>query len=112
MEGLMVIKREDWIGRVFGRLEVIGTRRVPSAGTLIECLCECGVLVDVRGYNLVRGSTTSCGCRALEVRQTHKKTHSRVYVIWKGTKSRCRPNSRNAPNYFNRGITVCDRWEV
>lgn len=108
----MVIKREDWVGRVFGRLTVTDVFKIPGAGSVVECQCECGVITTVKNHNLVRGSTASCGCLALETRRTHMKTHSRVYVIWKGMKSRCRPESRNAPNYFNRGITVDPRWEV
>lgn len=108
----MVIKREDWIGRKFGRLTATDVVRHEGAGSVIECQCECGVIILAKTGNLNKGSTSSCGCLALERRSTHKKTNSRVYVIWRGMKSRCRPNSRNAPNYFNRGITVCERWQA
>src|ERR1700744_3949964 len=107
----MVLKREDWVGRRFGRLVVTEVRRFEGAGSVLECQCDCGVIINAKSGNLNKGSTASCGCLALERRQTHKKTDSRVYVIWRGMKSRCRPNSRHAFNYYNRGITVCDRWQ-
>jgi hypothetical protein len=108
----MVLKREDWVGRKFGRLTVVDIKRFEGAGSVLECQCECGVIINARSGNLNGGSTASCGCLALEARSTHRMTSSRVYVIWRGMKSRCRPNSRHAPNYYNRGITVCKRWRI
>src|SRR6266852_310292 len=111
MEALVVLKRSVWIGREFSRLRVIDVKRYEGAGSVLECQCECGVITLVRSYNLIKGTTTSCGCAALEARTTHGKTDSRVYVIWRGMKSRCRPNSRNHANYFDRGIKGCKRWK-
>lgn len=106
----MVLKRNDWVGRTFGRLTVIDLKRYEGAGSVLECQCECGVITLVKANNLKRG-TTSCGCLALEVRTTHGKTGSKVYTAWKAMKYRCtNTNAHEYHNYGGRGITVCDSW--
>lgn len=43
---------------------------------------------------------------------THGKSKTRLYSIWRDMKNRCKGlKKRDKENYFDRGITVCDRWE-
>lgn len=107
----MVLKREDWIGAVFGRLTVKDVLRLEGGGSVLRCQCTCGTLISAKLYNLKRGSTGSCGCLAKERRSTHGLSGTKAYEIWRGMKSRCTPDSRHAVNYHNRGIRVCKRWE-
>lgn len=55
----------DLTGQKFGKLTVI-KRSNDTLGrsdeAMWECLCECGNVVDVRGYSLRTGNTKSCGC--------------------------------------------------
>ena len=55
---------EDLSGRRFGKLVVI--RRVPNKGkghgTRYLCKCDCGGTTVTERYNLISGSTLSCGC--------------------------------------------------
>lgn len=56
-------KREDLIGKRFGRLTVIGYDHTnPHGDTCWLCECDCGNRTVVIRYNLTSGSTRSCGC--------------------------------------------------
>jgi hypothetical protein len=60
----------DLTGRPFGRLLVV--RKIErrelrwplqsEPNSFWRCRCECGTVVMVRGCNLARGMTRSCGC--------------------------------------------------
>lgn len=50
-------------GEIFGSLRVI--RRVGLLKKL-ECLCDCGTVVEVKESKLVSGHTKSCGCKRKE----------------------------------------------
>lgn len=67
------------IGRSFARLTVMarapeyidgsGRKRIKY-----QCLCSCGVLVQVLGENLRSGHTTSCGCQQDDNRRKRAKS--------------------------------------
>jgi hypothetical protein len=65
-----------YIGKRFGRLEVI--KQITSdkhCNRMVQCLCDCGNLTNVRVNNLRdRGGTNSCGCLQKEIA---KKTFSK-----------------------------------
>lgn len=109
----------DMIGQRFGKLTVIesaGVHTAPSGSRSAKwrCLCDCGKEAVVFGTNLRRGHTTTCGCSQKEkegTHITHNKTHTRLYNIWKGMKTRCtNPNHQYYKHYGGRGIMVCDEW--
>ena len=55
----------DLTGRRFGRLTVLSqspNRYVPGGNVQWYCKCDCGATIEVRGDNLLRGHTNSCGC--------------------------------------------------
>lgn len=57
-------QREDLIGRRFDRLLVIGYDHTDRHGiSHWKCLCDCGNTKIVSRSCLVRGDTTSCGCK-------------------------------------------------
>lgn len=106
----------------FGRLTVIepsyeslllNTRT--GHDRLVTCRCDCGNTIDALLGNLVRGNTTSCGCRAREVTSERVKIHgdtgSRLYWVWNNMVSRTtNPQARRYSDYGGRGITVCPEW--
>jgi hypothetical protein len=115
------------IGKKFGRLTVLaGAPRYVSPSrkcrhTQWLCRCDCGEVCTVRGVALrsKRKPTVSCGClikeRTIEAQTEHG--HSRAgqqtptYVTWKNMRARCRKGHKQSSNYFERGITVCERWQ-
>lgn len=97
------------IGAKFERLEVIS--RAPSTrhGKRWLCSCKCGNSTIAYEAKLLSGTTKSCGCLLKEKR--HGKSHTRLYRIWGGMKTRCyNPNSDHFKDYMGRGITICDEW--
>lgn len=100
---------DRWCGHVFGRLTVL--HRVPG-GTSPRwlCRCDCGVEKVFLLANMVRGTTTSCGCaRTGPVK--HGKVGTSEYTTWASMLQRCYdPGCSSYSRYGGRGITVCDRW--
>lgn len=86
-----------------------------------ECACECGRIAYVRGADLKRERTKSCGClrnelvRKLPSKPTHgHKTGygtSPTYRSWWAMISRCTyPTNVGWKSYGGRGISVCELW--
>ncbi len=77
-----------------------------------QCLCECGVVTTVCGYDVTSGHTRSCGCIGRGTgNTTHGMSNNREYSSWCGMKSRCyNEKATNFHRYGGRGITICDRW--
>ena len=108
----------DLTGQRFGRLVVIG-RADPASdkrgNARWRCLCDCGNDKDVRGFDLRRGRTTSCGClqkeRVRAASITHGQSNSRLYSIWHSMLSRCKNQHNTCYGYYGgRGVTVCKEW--
>ena len=112
------MKRLQLEGRKFGKLTVVKFSGIKDRVAWFDCVCECGKTKTIRGANLVRGLTNSCGCglaeNARKLFTTHGETvggKSREFEIWCSMKDRC--SNENYHRYFDyggRGIRVCDRW--
>lgn len=97
----------------FGLWTVVGLSSGRGALRRLWCRCDCGVERDVVASNLTRGISNGCGCA-----RAHKSKHGQSrrgaktpeYTAWKGMKSRCKPEYKQAKDYYLRGIRVCDRW--
>lgn len=115
----------DLTGRTFGRLTVISKLEKDKwSQTFWACRCACGHMKNINGASLRNGLTQSCGClqaeRASAALAKTKRKHgyaprgvpSREYRVWLGLKGRCGKtyNPRDAANYRERGIMVCDSW--
>lgn len=118
---------EDFIGKKFGRLTVLGAGGRNVRGIeLWRCICECacGTEISVSKYQIKSGSKQSCGCLRRELArqrffkhgmtvQGGKRHHTtRTYRIWVAMRTRC--NNHNQPGYCNwggRGIKVCSEWD-
>lgn len=107
---------EDLTGRVFGRLTVIGLVHIDYKRRFRWlCKCECGRFTNSLGPNLRRGTSSSCGCYATEVRSKHGDADNGnvapEYNTLHGMIDRCsNPNSEHFHEYGGRGIKVCDEW--
>ncbi|MBN3906739.1 MAG: hypothetical protein HWQ35_09315 [Nostoc sp. NMS1] len=116
----------DLTGLQFGYWKIIrkgqSVKYAKCSVTLWECLCtfkQCNVIKFVRRPDLISGRSTSCGCfRAdqlssslLKHGNSIKGEESRLYRIWKGMKSRCKPSYRQRKDYYDRGISLCQEWD-
>jgi len=77
------------------------------------CRCDCGKLTFTAKSALVRGKTTSCGCKRKRGKHGYAKAGktTRIYRIWSNMKGRCAGVDARAVRYYSsRGISVCQRW--
>lgn len=105
-------KINDLTGMQFGRLTAV--EKLPPHGkntaVMWLCNCECGGTAIVRGTDLTRGHTLSCGCYK-QMRKTLPNSELRLHRIWQNMKQRCaNPKNKDYRYYGGRGITVCDEW--
>lgn len=112
---------KDLSGNSYGRWRVlalydIGRGKVISSNSKWSCECTCGVKSEIKGKELIRGSSKSCGCLKRELASkrstTHGKCRTKEYNAWCNMKSRCYSKGNDDYlNYGGRGIGVCERWE-
>jgi len=74
----MTEPRDPMLGRVFGRLTVIGRaepHQFPSGArqSRYRCRCSCGNEVAVLRQSLTRDSTRSCSCLRRELAPSHSR---------------------------------------
>lgn len=106
---------DDLIGKKFNKLTII--ERCGSDNSyhkLYKCKCDCGNYAVLRGTNIIRGVTKTCGCLIIETNTKrltrHGKYGTRIYRIWNGIMTRCSHSAKSHPRYSGRGIDVCDEW--
>lgn len=104
-------------GVIFGKLTVIEVAGKIDHRVVWKCKCECGNVVEVRSSALVQGKKTHCGCSSDVIRSEAATVHGQsvnktpTYRSWVAMRQRC--NDKNCchyPDYGERGITVCERW--
>ena len=115
--------RRDLIGKKFNRLTVLRDVGISPRGSILwECVCDCGNIKNVSAAHLVHGGVKSCGCLEQERREklknqgTHnhcrRTGHSPTWSTWKATLDRCMESHKSRKYYYDKGITVCDRWKT
>lgn len=73
------------------------------------CRCDCGKEYLSRAGHATEAN--GCGCKVGKSNIKHGKTHSRLYRVWGGMKTRCfNKNNREYKDYGGRGITMCEEW--
>lgn len=111
---------EHLIGKRFNRLTILFfvTKKVNIEH--YKCRCDCGKEKSISIYDIMSGHTTSCGCRASEVKKVIRLTHgdcrkgwTKEFRAWINIKQRCY-NKNNAAyqKYGGRGIIVAERWMI
>lgn len=107
----------DIAGQRFGRLVALEVVDTSHGHARWRCRCDCGGKSVAFALNLRKGKTTSCGCYRRErsplnrPADTHGQTHTAIYRIWGGIKTRCFNEHDHAyPRYGGRGVTMCVRW--
>lgn len=121
----IVKEKHNLTGQKFGRWIVTGygKPKQQTSGqykTTWHCICACGEERDVLETNLIRGLSTSCGCirkekcgdRLRQLNKTHGDSHTRLFRIWTGIKTRCfDKNDKTYKRYGGRGISMCQEWK-
>lgn len=118
-------KREDMIGKRFGRLTVVSLHGVKKHHAQWLCQCDCGLTTLSFAYQLNSGAKQSCGCLRVEKASEHIPTSlkgkdnptykhggrsqgtERLYYTWWNMLKRCETPSANR---CGRGIKVCEEW--
>lgn len=107
--------KDDFIGRVFGRLTAIKRISIPGKrNSYWKCVCKCGREVVISRPHLLNGGTKSCGCLRKENHSNikHGLKNSTIYSRWKSMKNRCKDTkTKNKNNYFNKGIKYSKEWD-
>ena len=100
-------RAKNLVGKRFGKLVVLARHGLINGKAMWLCQCDCGNTIITRGYCLLNGESTSCGCNVIK----HGKSDSRIYKIYTHIKGRCFSTTHdNYHNYGGRGITICDEW--
>ena len=111
-------KRIDLIGQVFERLTVqryAGHDKSPTKWAMWDCSCACGGAVRVRGIDLRRGNTKSCGCLKRDPMHNpnyrHGMSKKPEHEAWQQAKMRCtNPKNARYTTYGGAGVRMCDEW--
>jgi hypothetical protein len=113
----------DLVGQKFTRLTVISMHHLDKYGNRVWlCKCDCGSDKEVYattaelniGQKISKRGKKSCGClqreRSKKANTTHGKTYTLEYKTWEHMKVRCSENNKDHEWYFDKGITICERW--
>lgn len=105
----------DIVGQRFGRWTVVQRVERTKTHATFLCRCDCGAENVVKGVQLRRGTSKSCGCLRRELSSARETTHGlskhRLFPTWLGMMKRCyNPENPAFKDYGGRGISVCPRW--
>ncbi|MGN1298074.1 MAG: HNH endonuclease [Clostridia bacterium] len=74
------MKKIDLTGKKFNNLTVISENGKTGKEILWKCKCDCGNVVNVRGYDLKNGHTKSCGCIRKENSKSTIREKNKQYI--------------------------------
>ena len=100
-------------GRVFGRWTVKSRAGQIKNDATWNCVCECGTTRIVRGFNLVDGSSKSCGC-TLDDRVIYKTQEAKIEAKRRMSRVSARKNparmKANKIKYENKRSQATPKW--
>jgi hypothetical protein len=108
------MQKFNLIGQKFNHLTVIEkVKSRDGRNSFWLCRCDCGNQCIRTGQCLAEDRTFSCGCidRRKGNNATHGMSKTRIYHEWSSMRRRCKPNSPDKKNYYDRNISVCNEWD-
>jgi len=104
----------DLTGHKYRMLSVVSFARTGADGHSVwNCVCDCGVAVQVAGNHLRKANgTASCGCAKRKHYESMSGGYTSMYRRWLSMRERCNnPLAKSYKHYGGRGIRVCPEWE-
>jgi hypothetical protein len=106
------MKTLDRTGSKIGMLTVLKfTGKIKYNKRVWLCRCDCGGSAEITSFT---GSAWNCGCtKAKQGPIKHGFASGKPipeYITYKNMLSRCSEWHPRRTDYYDRGITVCDRW--
>lgn len=108
----------DITGKRFGKWLVVEKTdgKEGVCNSVWKCRCDCGNEKLIKGINLIRGKSRSCGCLKTSICKNrflkHGMHNTKIYQTWEAMISRCECKTNiSYKNYHKRGIEVCDEWK-
>lgn len=75
--------------------------------------CDCGNIKEIPITRVKSGHAKSCGCLKLKHGGAVNNEKTKEYQAWQAMHARCNATKgRDAKNYRDRGIIVCERWSL
>ncbi|MEC4049770.1 hypothetical protein OX284_010055 [Flavobacterium sp. SUN046] len=109
-------------GSRFGKLTIISECNSTGKSRIFLCKCDCGKETIRTIKALLKKSFSSCGCFQKEFNnsprysrrtENHGHLNTRLYSIWSEMKKRCyNKNSRAFKWYGEKGVTICNDWNL
>lgn len=102
-----------YVGRRFGRLEVIDVDHDRRWYVVCKCLCKDKTVKSIKIYSLLNGLTRSCGCLHKETVKNvvaSKSNNHETFIKQSITKLKRPPNKRNKTGV--KGVCVGDYNEL
>jgi hypothetical protein len=105
------MKKENVIGKAYGRLRVIKDMPNIKGHRRVLCECECGTIKEYSLGLLRNGDIRSCTCLRKELNTTHNKTKHPLFQVWAGMTARCTNKNHFGSKYYKgKNIVVCEEW--
>lgn len=101
-------RQPNLVGKKFGRLTVICKIESRNGRRYWECKCDCGKIIQISGFRLVRHITRSCGCyKHDETIKRQWKGHGEISgSLWKRILNQAKSRGLSVE------ITIEDAWNL
>ena len=105
------------IGGTLGLWTFLSAPRKLGERKYVRCRCACGIEKEVQLVSLAGG--TSSGCKSCKkathghsIRLALGRRATPTYSSWLNMTRRCKPGYAESHLYFDKGVRVCERWEI